>query len=119
MEGVNNGQVVRFTLSKEQIGDCELRIGITSGIAGGRPRVLINRWESKLLQGVRQPDSRTFTIGTYRGNNATYSFKVPADAFVEGENTLTINVISGQGGEGFLSAGYAIDCIDLCPRKYP
>lgn len=116
---VNNGQKVRFTLTKEQISDCDLRIGITAGIAGGRPRVLINQWESKLLQGVRQPDSRTFTIGTWRGHNATYSFAVPAKAFIAGENTLTINVVSGQGGEGFLSPGYTIDCIDLCPRKQP
>lgn len=112
---INNGQVVRFTLSKEQITACELRIGITASIAGGRPRVMLNQWESKLLQGVRQPDSRTFTIGTYRGRNVTYSFKVPAKAFVAGPNVLTINVVSGQGGEGFLSPGYTIDCIDLCP----
>lgn len=114
---VNNGQVVRFTLTKEQITACELRIGITASIAGGRPRVLLNQWESKLLQGVRQPDSRTFTIGTYRGRNVTYTFKVPAKAFVAGPNVLTINVVSGQGGEGFLSPGYTIDCIDLCPAK--
>lgn len=112
---VNNGQSVRFTLTQEQIANCELRIGITAGMAGGRPRVKINQWESRLLQGVRQPDSRTFTIGTYRGRNATYRFQVPAKAFVVGENVLTVNVVSGQGAPGFLSPAFTVDCIDLCP----
>lgn len=114
---VNSGQVVRFTLTEEQIRECDLRIGITAGFAGGRPRVLINQWESKLLAHVGQPDSRSITIGTYRGNNVTYTFKVPAKALVEGENKLIINVVSGRPGIAFLSAGYAIDCVDLCPRK--
>jgi len=54
-----------------------------------------------------------FAVGTYRGNNATYSFDVPASAFVAGQNTLTINIISGSSGTAYLSPAVAVDAIDM------
>jgi rhamnogalacturonan endolyase len=38
---------------------------------------------------------------------------VPASAFVAGSNTMTIGVVSGSSGEGFLSPGFAYDAVDL------
>ena len=78
---------------------------------------MVNEWESRLLEGARQMDSRSLTIGTYRGNNATYTFKVPAKALKEGENRLHIHVVSGQSGGDFLGPGYAFDCVDLCRKE--
>ena len=60
-----------------------------------------------------QPTSRTLTVGTYRGNNVTYTYNIPASAFVAGTNTLNLTVISGSGATGFLSAGYSYDCVEL------
>ncbi len=62
----------------------------------------------------RQPQSRSFTIGTYRGNNATFICRIPASAFVIGENTLTVTPVSGTGDLGpWLSAGWAYDAIQI------
>ena len=73
----------------------------------------MNAWTSANPAASTQPTTRTLTIGTYRGNNTTYTFTVPASAFVAGTNTLTIIPISGSGGTGFLSPGYSIDCVDI------
>lgn len=114
---INGTQTVKFTLTREQLRNYSVRIGLSASFAGARPRLAMNSWTSKLQKNSAQPDSRSITIGTYRGNNATHSFSVPASAFVEGVNTLKISVVSGRTAEGFLSPGYAIDCIDLCPQK--
>lgn len=52
-------------------------------------------------------------MGTYRGNNTTYTFSVPSSALISGTNTLTIIPISGTAGTGYLSPGYSIDCVDV------
>ncbi len=111
--GVNNGTKVTFTLTADQIRDRTVRIGITTDTQGGRPSIQVNNWSSRAPQASNQPDSRGMTIGTYRGNNARFTYAVPASAFVVGRNTMTINVVSGSGGEGFLSPGYAYDAIDM------
>jgi rhamnogalacturonan endolyase len=56
------------------------------------------------------------TVGTYRENNTTFTYNVPASAFVAGTNTMAINVVSGSGtSSGYLTASYSYDCIDLLP----
>jgi hypothetical protein len=60
-----------------------------------------------------QPSSRSLTVGTYRGNNALYAYAVPVSAFVAGTNTMTLAVISGSGGTGYLSPGYSYDCVEM------
>lgn len=110
---VNNPTTVRFTLSAGQIAARTVRIGITAAYAGGRPQITVNNWPSPAPAPSTQPSSRSLTIGTYRGNNALYTFAVPASAFVAGTNTMTITTISGSGGSGFLSPGYSYDCVEL------
>lgn len=56
------------------------------------------------------------TIGTWRGNNQMFSFNVPASALVVGGNNLEISVVSGNGGDGFLRPGFAIDCVEMIPK---
>ena len=90
-----------------------MRIGITAACAGGRPQIAVNNWTSAAPAASSQPDSRSLTIGTYRGNNSLYSYAVPASAFVTGTNTMTITVISGSGGSGYLSPGFSYDCVEM------
>lgn len=110
---VNNGQVVKFNLNASQISNLTLRIGLTTSYAGARPKISLNTYNSGNPSASSQPNTRTLTVGTYRGNNVVYTFNIPASALVVGENTLSITAISGSGSTGFLSAGYSFDAIDL------
>jgi rhamnogalacturonan endolyase len=111
---VNGNQVVQFNLSAAQITSAKtLRIGLTCAFSGARPRVTVNSWTSAIPGISTQPDTRTLTVGTYRGNNVTYTYTVPATALVAGTNSLSIYPVSGSGSTGYLSAGYSIDCVDF------
>lgn len=110
---INDNQIVRFNLSADQIASYRLRIGITVGYIGGRPNVQVNGWTSNLSTNESQPGTRSLTVGTYRGNNTTYPFTVPASALVEGENVLTISVISGSSGSNWLNPGFSYDAVDF------
>jgi rhamnogalacturonan endolyase len=110
---VNNPTTVRFTLTAGQVAARTVRIGSTAAFAGGRPQITVNGFTSAAPAPSTQPSSRSLTIGTYRGNNALYTYAVPASAFVAGTNTMTITVISGSSGTTFLSPGYAYDCVEL------
>jgi len=111
---VNGAQTVKFNLSSSQAAAAHtIRVGITCAFAGARPIITVNNWASAITSSSDQPSSRTLTVGTYRGNNTTYSFSVPASAFVAGTNTLTIMPVSGSGSSGYLSAGYSFDCVDM------
>jgi rhamnogalacturonan endolyase len=113
-KAINNPTTVRFTLSSSQIAARTTRIGITAAYAGGRPQITVNNWTSPAPAASSQPDSRSLTIGTYRGNNALYTYNVPASAFVSGTNTMTITVISGSAGlGGYLSPGMSYDCVEM------
>ncbi len=65
----------------------------------------------------RRPDlnSRIVTRGTWRGLNQTYTFAIPASALHTGTNSLTISVISGSSGTGFLSPNFVFDALALDP----
>lgn len=111
---INNPTTVRFTLSSSQVAARTVRIGITAAYAGGRPQITVNGWTSPAPAASSQPNSRSLTIGTYRGNNALYTYNVPASAFVAGANTMTITVISGSAGlGGYLSPGISYDCVEM------
>ncbi|PTY07812.1 hypothetical protein DB347_06195 [Opitutaceae bacterium EW11] len=110
---INGTQSIQFSLTSAQIADRTVRVGITVAYSGGRPKLAVNSWTSANPAASTQPSTRTLTVGTYRGNNTTYSFAVPASAFVAGTNTMTITVISGSGLTQYLSAGYSLDCVDI------
>lgn len=109
----NNPTKVTFSLTSGQIANRTVRIGITAAYAGGRPQITINGWTSAAPSPSTQPNSRSLTIGTYRGNNTMYTYAVPSSAFVVGTNTMTIDAISGSSGTGYLSPGYAYDAVDM------
>jgi len=111
---VNNPTTVIFSLTSSQIAARTVRIGITAAYAGGRPQITVNDWTSSAPSPSSQPDSRSLTIGTYRGNNTLFSYAVPASAFVAGTNTMTITVISGSAAlSDYLSPAYSYDCVEM------
>ena len=113
--GVNVHEEIQFTITPEHVKASTVPIGITVPFAGARPAISINKkWSPRKAPGMSaQPRSRSMTIGTWRGNNTTFSYDIPASALVAGVNTLTFSPLSGSGGAGFLGPGYSIDCIDF------
>ncbi len=116
MRGANSPTTIRFNLAANQIVALTLRIGITCAYNSGRPQIVVNGvTASPSSPGASsQPSSRSFTIGTYRGNNALFTYSIPASALVIGANTLTINPISGSTDlSAWLSAGWVYDAVEL------
>jgi rhamnogalacturonan endolyase len=115
---VNSGIIVYFKLTAAQAAAAHtLRIGVTTAYANGRPQVVVNdTWTSAIPSPPSQPSTRSLTVGSYRGNNHTFTYSVPASAWLTDTgayNTLKIHVASGSGSTSFLSAGTSIDAIDL------
>lgn len=114
---INNDHVIYFKLTDEERAlPHKIRIGLTCAFAGGRPRISVNDWTASNPSPSTQPSSRTLTVGTYRGNNVTYEFDVPATAWATNSddwNALVITAISGSGSTNYLSAGYSIDAVDM------
>ncbi|WP_405723011.1 polysaccharide lyase family protein [Streptomyces sp. NBC_01537] len=113
---INQGLLVSFTLTAAQAAaDRTLRVGITTAKANGRPQTTVNgTWTSAIPAAAAEPSTRTLTVGSYRGNNHTYEYVIPAANLVAGTNTLRIDAASGSaGGGGYLSPSYAFDALDL------
>ncbi|GGN32604.1 rhamnogalacturonan lyase B N-terminal domain-containing protein [Streptomyces fuscichromogenes] len=115
---VNSGIIVYFKLTAAQAAAAHtLRIGVTTAYANGRPQVVVNdTWTSAVPSPPTQPSTRSLTVGSYRGNNYTFTYSVPASAWLtdtSAYNTLKIYVASGSGTTSFLSAGTSVDAIDL------
>ncbi|WFR63795.1 rhamnogalacturonan lyase B N-terminal domain-containing protein [Paenibacillus amylolyticus] len=113
--GQNSPTTITFNLNASQAASAHtLNIGITAAYNNGRPSVTVNGHALSNPAASSQPNSRSFTIGTYRGNNTTFSWNVPASYFVNGSNTITITPISGSSDLGnWLSAGWVYDCVEL------
>jgi rhamnogalacturonan endolyase len=112
--GDNSPTTVTFTLTSGQVLAHTLRIGICSAYNNGRPSVVVNGHATTNPGASSQPNSRSVTIGTYRGNNTTFTYSIPASSFVSGANSLTITPISGSSDlSPWLSAGWSYDCVEL------
>ncbi len=114
--GANSPTTIKFNLAPNQIADLTLRIGLTCAYNSGRPQIVVNgTTASPASPGASsQPSSRSFTIGTYRGNNALFTYTLPAASLVAGANTLTISPISGSTDlSSWLSAGWVYDSVEL------
>jgi rhamnogalacturonan endolyase len=111
----NNPVTIQFNLATLPTNNLTLRFGITCAYAGGRPKPTVNSYTpSSNPSPSSQPSSRSLTVGTYRGNNWLYTFSIPASAFVLGQNTLVLNIISGSGSIGsYLNPGCAFDAVEL------
>lgn len=112
-QDVNNDLRIEFPMKNLPTREVTLRIGISVAFAHARPDIIVNGWHGPILAPSQQPKSRTLTVGTYRGNNALFTYKIPREVLHKGNNELTIHVASGSHSHGFLSPGYAFDAIDL------
>jgi rhamnogalacturonan endolyase len=114
---VNSGLLVYFKLTAAQAAAAHtLRIGVTTAYANGRPQIAVNSWTSAIPSPPTQPSTRSLTVGSYRGNNYTFTYSVPASAWLTDTsqyNVLKIDVVSGSGTTSYLSAGTSIDALDL------
>ncbi|MFF7594050.1 rhamnogalacturonan lyase B N-terminal domain-containing protein [Streptomyces mirabilis] len=115
---VNSGIIVYFKLTAAQAAAAHtLRVGVTTAYANGRPQIVVNdTWTSAVPSPPTQPSTRSLTVGSYRGNNYTFTYSVPASAWLtdtSAYNTLKIYVASGSGSTSFLSAGTSVDAVDL------
>jgi len=120
--GVNNSQRFTFTLTAAQVQNLTLRVGITLGFAGARPKITVNSgqsyaWTSGNPTASSDLNSRGVTRGTWRGNNQLYTFGIPSTAFRAGTNTIDMGMISGSyaSGQTWLSPNAVFDAIDLVP----
>jgi rhamnogalacturonan endolyase len=113
--GTNSPTTILFNLTAAQAGAAHtFNIGITTAYNNGRPSVTINGHALSNPGASTQPADRSLTTGTYRGNNTTYSWSIPAADFVTGSNTLTITPISGSSDlSAWLSASWSYDCVEL------
>jgi rhamnogalacturonan endolyase len=113
--GTNSPTTIKFNLTSTQAGAAHtLKIGITCAEYNGRPSVTINGHALSNPGASTQPSDRCLTTGTYRGNNTTFSWSIPAADLVSGANTLTITPISGTTDlSPWLSASWAYDCVEL------
>jgi rhamnogalacturonan endolyase len=114
---INNGHLVYFRLNDAQLKQSfKIRIGVTEGQMGGRPTIGVNAWNSPAPAQKAQGETRSLTVGTYRGNNWIYEYTVPASAWVKSAReyqVLKINVITGKTAVGYLSGGISFDAIDM------
>jgi rhamnogalacturonan endolyase len=114
---VNSPLAVRFPLSSVPADGVTLRIAVAESFAGGRPQVSVGSWTSnaRLSPAPVKIDSRGVTRGTWRGPNASYTFTIPANVLKAGTNTISIGVLSGSSGTGFLSPNFVFDALALDP----
>jgi len=113
--GTNSPTTINFTLTAAQAGAAHtVKIGATDGYGGGRPSITVNGHTTTNPGAPTQPGDRCFTTGTYRGNNTTWTWSIPAADFVTGANTIVISPISGTTDLGpWLSASWGYDCVEL------
>ncbi|MEU5889784.1 rhamnogalacturonan lyase B N-terminal domain-containing protein [Streptomyces sp. NPDC047461] len=114
---VNDGILVHFKLTKAQAASAHtLRVGVTDAFLNGRPRVTVNDWVSAVPTAPAQPNTRSLTTGSYRGNNHSFTFNVPNSAWqtdTSRYNVLKLEIVSGSTGTAYLSPGTSFDCMDL------
>ncbi|MEO7578684.1 MAG: rhamnogalacturonan lyase B N-terminal domain-containing protein [Massilia sp.] len=119
-KSVNDNRVITFNLTAAQAAtNYTLRVGITTAFSGARPKPTITNasttWTPANPSSSTQPSTRNMTVGTYRGNNFTWTWDIPAGTLVAGQNTVTLAAISGSTGTTYLSPGISYDAVDMIP----
>ena len=113
-KGINNGIIIHYTVESGHLKARTLKIGITASYHGARPQLIVNDdWTSSYPSATSQPTGRIMTIGTWRGNNKYFTYTIPASAQAVGDNSIQINLVSGQSGDDYLSPGVSYDAIEL------
>ena len=114
MRGTNGVLNINFPLVASQITTLTLKIGATTTYNNARPDVKINGTDLGHPGASSEPNSRSWTIGAYRGYNILWSWTLPAADLVIGTNQLTITPVSGSSDlSPWLSAGWVFDSVEL------
>lgn len=71
----------------------------------------INKFSGETPPAPTNLNSRGVTRGAYRGFGEVYDVEIPEGTIVEGDNTVTISVVSGNSGEEFLSPNFVSTCV--------
>ncbi|KAH9884356.1 Rhamnogalacturonase B, N-terminal-domain-containing protein [Xylariomycetidae sp. FL2044] len=112
-KSVNDGTAISFSLDSAVSSEATIRIATTLSFAGGRPQATVNSYACDAPAAPTAIDSRGVTRGAYRGYGDVYDCTIPAGTLVAGDNSVTINVISGSSGDTFLSPNVVFDAIEL------
>lgn len=114
MRGTNGLLTINFPLVASQITTLTLKIGATTTYNNARPDVKINGTDLGHPGASSEPNSRSWTIGAYRGYNIVWSWTFPAADLVIGTNQITISPVSGSSDlSPWLSAGWVFDAVEL------
>jgi rhamnogalacturonan endolyase len=114
LRATNSPTTILFNLTAGQIATLSLRIGMTCAYNNGRPQVVINSHSLSYPGASSQPNSRSFTTGTWRGNETNETYSISSSYLLAGQNTLTITPVSGNADLGpWLSAGWVFDAAEL------
>jgi len=114
IKSVNSPTRIFFNLTSDQVATgATLRIGTTLSFSGGRPQVTINGRALAIPSPPTKIDSRGFTRGAYRGYGDKYDSTFSKSMLLEGTNVVSIDCVSGNPVDGFLSPNYIYDAIML------
>ena len=114
MRSTNGHTYINFNLTSGQITNMTFKIGATVTYNGGRPDVQINGHDLGYPAAPPNLNSRSWTIGTYRGWNQLWTWSVPSADLVVGQNTYNISAVSGSSDlSAWLSAGWVYDAVEL------
>lgn len=115
MRGTNGVLTINFPLVSSQITTLTFKIGATTTEESARPAVSINGHSLTLPSASSEPNSRSWTVGSYRGYNILWNWSIPSGDLAVGTNKFVITVGSGSGDtEGpWLSAGWVFDAVEL------
>ncbi|KAI1333530.1 Rhamnogalacturonase B, N-terminal-domain-containing protein [Xylariaceae sp. FL0016] len=112
-KSVNDGTAISFNLDSAVDSEATIRIATTLSFAGGRPQATVNSYACDGPAAPTAIDSRGVTRGAYRGFGDVYTCTIPSGTLVAGDNSVTINVISGSSGDTYLSPNVVFDAIEL------
>ncbi|KAL4767696.1 galactose mutarotase-like domain-containing protein [Aspergillus nidulans var. acristatus] len=110
---VNNNFEIQFTL--DEVPDTDtitIRIATTLAFASGRPQLTLNDDECDAPEAPSKIDSRGVTRGAYRGYGEVYTCEFDVGSLVAGQNSVYISVVSGSGGDEYLSPNFIVDAIE-------
>jgi rhamnogalacturonan endolyase len=114
MRGTNGLLTINFPLVASQITTLTFKIGATTTYNSARPDVKINGTDLGHPGASSEPNSRSWTVGSYRGYNLIWSWTLPSSDLVIGTNQLIITPVSGSGDlSAWLSAGWVFDSVEL------
>ncbi len=114
MRGTNGLLTINFPLAASQITTLTLKIGATTTFNSARPDVKINGTDRGFPSASSEPNSRSWTVGSYRGYNIVWTYSLPSADLIVGTNQLVITPVSGSSDESpWLSAGGVCDAVEL------